>query len=64
MRHRGSMRTSPQLEETSLSNPNQIILAERELAAFARAVGELLGPEQASLSSAASSICCDSLAPR
>jgi hypothetical protein len=52
MRHRGSMRASRQLEETSLSDANLIILAERELAAFARAVRELFGPEQASLSSA------------
>jgi len=51
MRHRGSMRASRQLEETSLSDAN-LILAERELAAFARAVRELFGPEQASLSSA------------
>ena len=46
MRHRGSMRASRQLEETSLSNANLIILAERELAAFARAVGELFGPNR------------------
>jgi hypothetical protein len=46
------MRASRQLEETSLSDANLIILAERELAAFARAVRELFGPEQASLSSA------------
>ena len=52
MRHRGSMRASRQLEETSLSDANLIILAERELAAFARAVSELFGPEQASLSTA------------
>ena len=52
MRHRGSMRASRQLEETSLSDANLIILAERELAAFARAVRELFGPEEASLSSA------------
>src|SRR5580698_2176479 len=36
----------------ALSDANLIILAERELAAFARAVRELFGPEQASLSSA------------
>src|ERR1700735_2202320 len=52
MRHRGSMRASRQLEETSLSDANLIILAERELAAFARAVRELFGPEEASLSTA------------
>jgi hypothetical protein len=52
MRHRGSMRTSRQLEESSLSDPNLIILAERELAAFASAVSELYGQEQAILSSA------------
>jgi hypothetical protein len=52
MRHRGSMRASRQLEENSISDANLIILAERELAAFASAVSELFGPEQASLSSA------------
>jgi hypothetical protein len=52
MLHRGSMRASRQLEETSLSDANLIIQAERELAAFARAVRELFGPEQANLSSA------------
>ena len=52
MRHRGSMRPSRQLEETSLSDANLIILAELELAAFTRAVRELFGPEQANLSSA------------
>jgi hypothetical protein len=52
MRHRGSMRASRQLEETSLSDANLIIFAERELAAFARAVRELFGPEEASLSTA------------
>ena len=36
----------------ALSDANLIILAERELAAFARAVSELFGPEQASLSTA------------
>jgi hypothetical protein len=50
MRHRGSMRASRQLEETSISGANLITLAERELAAFARAVRELFGPEEASLS--------------
>jgi hypothetical protein len=52
MRHRGSTQASPQLEETALSDANLILLAERELAAFARAVGELFGPEQARLSTA------------
>jgi hypothetical protein len=52
MPHRGSTRASLQLEETALSDANLIILAERELAAFARAVRELFGPEQASLSTA------------
>jgi hypothetical protein len=51
MRHRGSMRASRQLEETSLSDANLIILAERELTVFARTVRELFSPEQASLSS-------------
>jgi hypothetical protein len=46
------MRASRQLEESELSDSNLIILAERELAAFARAVRELFGPEQASLSAA------------
>ncbi|MGA9462069.1 MAG: hypothetical protein WBV28_04715 [Terracidiphilus sp.] len=36
----------------ALSDANLIILAERELSAFARAVRELFGPEQASLSTA------------
>src|ERR1700679_49018 len=52
MLHRGSMRASRQQEESALSDANLIILAERELAAFARAVSELFGPEQASLSTA------------
>ena len=52
MPHRRSMRASRQLEEISLSDANLIILAERELAAFARAVRELFGPEEASLSTA------------
>jgi hypothetical protein len=46
------MRASRQLEEISPSNADLIILAERELAAFARAVTELFGPEEASLSTA------------
>jgi len=52
MRHRRSMRASRQQEDISLSDANLIILAKRELAAFARAVKELFGPEEASLSSA------------
>ena len=52
MLHRGSMRASQKLEETALSDTELIILAERELAAFARAVGEMFGPEQANLSAA------------
>jgi len=46
------MRASRQQEDISLSDANLIILAKRELAAFARAVKELFGPEEASLSSA------------
>ena len=52
MRHRGPMRASRKLEETAPSDTELIILAERELAAFARAVRELFGPEQECLSSA------------
>jgi hypothetical protein len=52
MRHRESKRTGRQLEEIALCDVNLIILAERELAAFARAVRELFGPELASLSAA------------
>jgi hypothetical protein len=52
MHHRESKRTDRQLEEVAFCDANLIILAERELAAFARAVGELFGPEQASLSTA------------
>jgi len=52
MCHRESMRTSRELEETALSDAELITLAERELAAFASAVTELFGPEQASLSTA------------
>ena len=52
MRHRRSMRASRQLEEISPPDADLIILAERELAAFARAVTELFGPEEASLSTA------------
>lgn len=50
MGYRESERTGLQLEEAVLSNDDLIVLAERELAAFARAVKELFGPEQASLS--------------
>jgi hypothetical protein len=46
------MRASRKLEETAPSDTELIILAERELAAFARAVRELFGPEQECLSSA------------
>ena len=52
MRHRRSMRASQPLEETGFSDANLIVLAERELAAFAGAVRELFGPEQATLSTA------------
>jgi hypothetical protein len=52
MRHRESKRTGRSLEEIIFGDANLIILAERELAAFARAVRELFGPEQASLSTA------------
>jgi hypothetical protein len=51
MRHRGSMQASPQLEEIALSDANLILLAERELAAFARAVGTVW-PETGRLSTA------------
>ena len=52
MRHRESKQTDRQLEGIALCDANLILLAERELAAFARAVRELFGPEQASLSTA------------
>ncbi|AXC11900.1 hypothetical protein ACPOL_2582 [Acidisarcina polymorpha] len=52
MHDRESNWTGRQLEGTVLPDDNLIILAERELAAFARAVRELFGPEQASLSAA------------
>lgn len=52
MRFRQSKRTGRQLEEIALCNADLIILAERELAAFATAVRELFGPEQARVSSA------------
>ena len=52
MRHRESKRTGRQLEEIALYDENLIILAERELAAFAGAVSELFGPEQARVSTA------------
>jgi hypothetical protein len=50
MCHRESKRTCLQLEELALCDATLIILAERELAAFTKAVTELFGPEQASLS--------------
>ncbi|HEV2173627.1 MAG TPA: hypothetical protein VGR71_08670 [Nitrospira sp.] len=50
MHYRESKRTSRQLDETALCNEDLITLAERELAAFARAVKELFGSEQAHLS--------------
>ena len=51
MRHRESKRNRRQVEEIAPFDANLIILAERELAAFAKAVKESFGPEQASLSS-------------
>lgn len=50
MCYRESKRTGRLLEEIALCDANLIILAERELAAFATAVRELFGPEQASVS--------------
>lgn len=52
MRKQGSMRSDQQLKSTAPSAANLIILAERELAAFDKAVSELFGPEQAHLSTA------------
>ena len=52
MRDRESNRTSRQLEVNALCDANPILLAERELAAFARAVRELFGSEQARLATA------------
>ena len=52
MRHRESKQTDRQLEGIALCDANLILLAERELAAFARAVRELFGPEQARVSTA------------
>ena len=52
MRYRESKQTGRQLEEAVLPNDELIVLAERELAAFARAVKALFGPEQTSLSTA------------
>jgi hypothetical protein len=52
MRDRESNRTSRQLEEIALCDANLIGLAERELAAFAGAVRELFGSEQARLATA------------
>lgn len=50
MRYRESKRTGRQLEEIALCDANLIILAECEFAAFAEAVIELFGPEQACVS--------------
>jgi hypothetical protein len=50
MNCRESKRTGRQLEEPALCDANLIILAERELAAFAQAVRELFGVEQAHMS--------------
>ena len=50
MCHRESKQTDRQLEEIALADANLVILAERELAAFAGAVRELFGPEQARVS--------------
>jgi hypothetical protein len=50
MRDRESKLAVRQLEELDLSDNNVFILAERELAAFAAAVKELFGPEQARVS--------------
>ncbi len=52
MRHRESKQTDPQLENIALCDANLILLAEHELAAFARAVRELFGSEQARVSTA------------
>ena len=52
MRHRESKQTDRQLEGIALCDANLILLAERELAAFARAVRELFGSEQARVSTA------------
>lgn len=52
MRYRESRRASRQLEEVAPNDANLILLAERELAAFATAVKELFGPEQARVSAA------------
>jgi hypothetical protein len=52
MRQQGSMRSGQQLKSTAPSAASLIILAERELAAFDKAVSELFGPEQARLSTA------------
>ena len=52
MNDRESKRTSRQLEEPALCDVNLIVLAERELAAFAEAVKELFGAEQSHLSAA------------
>ena len=50
MRHRESKRNRWQLEEIAFCDANLIILAERELAAFSRAVRESFGSEQTRVS--------------
>lgn len=52
MRYRASKRTGRQLEDITTNDADLILLAERELAAFAGAVRELFGFEQARLSTA------------
>jgi hypothetical protein len=52
MRDRESKQTGRQQEEIALCDANLILLAERELAAFAGAVRELFGSEQARVSTA------------
>jgi hypothetical protein len=52
MPHRESKQTHLQPEDIPLSGANLIPLAERELAAFARAVSDLFGPEQARVATA------------
>jgi hypothetical protein len=52
MRQQRSMRSSQQLKSSAPFAANLITLAERELAAFDKAVCELFGPEQARLSTA------------
>ena len=52
MRHRRPIQVSQQLESIALADASVVMLAERELGAFSRAVKELFGAEQASLSTA------------